>query len=307
MQSPIPYSALIDRPPLRWPNDARVALWVQVNLESFELDRPNIALSPTVGSQPIPDVNNAGWRDYGARVGVWRVMEVLDTYKLRSSTPTNSDVGVHFPEIIREAKRRNWEFMGHAITNSRILTGLPEDEERAVIRTSLDALTAATGQRPRGWLGPGLAQTFRTNDLLAEAGLDYVSDWCNDDQPYPIEVASGRLIGVPYCKDIGDIPAFVGAGLPAERWYQMLCDQFDVLYQEGAHSGRVYGLAIHPFLAGVPVRAKWLDKALAYITGHDQLWITTAGEIADWYYEHYYGEALAMARDRRDRVRGSES
>jgi peptidoglycan/xylan/chitin deacetylase (PgdA/CDA1 family) len=307
MQSPIPYSALIDRPPLRWPDNARVAFWVQVNLESFEFDRPGIALAPTRADQPIPDVNNAGWRDYGVRVGVWRMMEVLDRYDLRSSTPTNSDVCLHFPEIIREAQKRHWEFMGHAITNSHILTGLPEDREREVIRTSLEALTTATGQRPRGWLGPGLAQTFRTNDLLAEAGLEYVSDWCNDDQPYPIEVRSGRLIGVPYCKDIGDIPVFVGAGQPAERWYQMLCDQFDVLYDEGARSGRIYGLAIHPFISGVPFRSKWLDKALAYITGHDRVWITTAAEIADWYYRHYYDEALAAVRQRRARAAGGRA
>jgi allantoinase len=298
MQSPIAYSALIDRPPLRWPDGARVAFWVQVNLESFKFDLPNISLGQTRATPIIPDVNNAGWRDYGARVGVWRMMEVLDKYGLRSSTPTNSDVCVHFPEIIREAQKRNWELMGHAITNSRILTGLSEEEEREVIRTSLETLTAASGQRPRGWLGPGLAQNYRTNDLLAEAGLDYVSDWCNDDQPYPIEVSSGRMIGVPYSKDIGDIPVFVSAGQSAERWYQMLCDQFDVLYEEGARNGRIYGIAIHPFISGVPYRSKWLDKALAYITGHDQVWVTTAAEIADWYYEQYYDEALAMLRQR---------
>jgi allantoinase len=305
LQSPIPYSALVDRPPLRWPYTARVAVWIQVNLESFEFDRPNITLAPSLVPPPIPDVNNAGWRDYGARVGVWRMMDVLDKHGLRSSTPTNADVCVHFPEIIREAQKRGWEFMGHAVTNSRILSGLPEEQEREVIRTSLETLIAATGQRIRGWLGPGLAQTFRTNQLLAEAGLDYVSDWCNDDQPYPIEVTSGRLIGVPYCKDIGDIPVFVGAGQPAERWYQMLCEQFDVLYEEGAHSGRIYGLAIHPFISGVPFRSKWLDKALGYITSHDQVWITTAAEIADWYYEHYYDEALSKVRERQTSIRAS--
>ncbi len=302
MQSPIGYSALIDRPPLRWPDRARVALWVQVNLEHFTFDEPGIGLPPTRTNPPIPDVNNAGWRDYGARVGIWRLMDVLDKHKLRSSTPTNAGVCVHYPEIIREAERRNWEFMGHGITNSRTLSELEEAEERAVIRSSLDALTSATGTPPKGWLGPGLAETFETLDLLAEAGIEYVSDWCNDDQPYPIEVRAGRLIGVPYCKDIGDIPAFVGAGLPAERFCQMLCDQFDVLYEEGARTGRIFGIAVHPFIAGQAFRAKWLDRALEYILGHEQVWVTTAGEIADWYYQHYYDEALAQLRRRAGRV-----
>jgi allantoinase len=302
MQSPIAYSALIDRPPLRWPDDARVALWIQVNLESFELDLPNITLTPPRGATPIPDVNNAGWRDYGNRVGIFRMMEVLDRHGLRSSTPTNSDVCLHFPEVIREANKRNWELMGHAVTNSISLSEMSEAEERQVIRASIDTLEAASGQRVRGWLGPNLAQNFHTNELLAEAGLDYVSDWCNDDQPYPIEVPRGRFIGVPYCKDIGDIPVFVGQGQPAERWYQMLCDEFDVLYEEGAQSGRIYGLAIHPFISGVPFRSKWLDKALEYITGHDKVWITTAAEIADWYFANYYDEALALIRQRQATV-----
>jgi peptidoglycan/xylan/chitin deacetylase (PgdA/CDA1 family) len=301
MQSPIAYSALVDRPPLRWPDNARVALWVQVNLEHFEFDGPGTVLPPVRPTPMVPDVNNAGWRDYGPRVGIWRLMEMLDRHSLRSSTPTNADVYLHYPELIREAQRRNWEFMGHGITNSQTLNGLPEDEERAVIRKSVQALVSATGRAPRGWLGPGLAETFRTLDLLAEAGFEYVSDWCNDDQPYPIEVASGRLIGVPYCKDIGDLPAFLGAGLSPERYCQMLCDQFDVLFEEGARSGRIFGVALHPFVAGQAFRAKWVDKAFEYILGHNQVWATTAGDIADWYYEHYYEEALGQLRRRAGR------
>lgn len=305
MQSPIAYSALIDRPPLRWPDNARVALWVQVNLEHFEFDGPGTVLPPVRLNLPVPDVNNAGWRDYGTRVGIWRLMDVLDKHNLRSSTPTNADVCLQYPEVIREARGRNWEFMGHGITNSRTLAGLEQEDERAVIRTSVDKLASATGQSPRGWLGPGLAETFSTLDLLVEAGIEYVSDWCNDDQPYPIEVRSGRMIGVPYCKDIGDIPAFLGAGLPPERFCQILCDQFDVLFEEGARTGRIFGVALHPFLAGQAFRSKWVDKAFEYILGHEQVWATTAGEIADWYYQHYYEEALAQLR-RRAR-RGAEA
>lgn len=294
----IGYTALIDRAPLRWPGDARVALWVQVNLEHFDIDGPGLGLPPSRSPAPIPDPKNAGWRDYGARVGIWRLMELLDKHGIRASAPTNDEVGVYYPEIIREAVRRDWEFMGHGINNSRTLSGLEKDEERAVIRGSIAALTSFAGRPPKGWLGPGLVETFNTLELLAEAGIEYVSDWCNDDQPYPVEVGTGRLIGVPYCMEINDIYAFIGAGLDPQTFYQMMRDQFDVLYEEGAATGRIYGLCLHPFIAGQAYRSKWIDKGLQYILGHDRVWVATAEEIAAWYYERYYTEALAQLRQR---------
>ena len=294
----IGYTALIDRPPLRWPGDARLALWVQVNLEHFEIDGPGMTLPPSRFPSPVPDSKNAGWRDYGARVGIWRIMEMLDKHSIPVSAPTNVEACVYYPEIIREAVRRNWEFMGHGINNSRTLNGLQVNEEREVIQASVQALTSATGRTPKGWLGPGLAETFNTLELLAEAGFEYVSDWCNDDQPYPIEVRTGRLIGVPYCMEINDIYAFVGAGLDPERFFQMMCDQFDVLYAEGARTGRIYGLCLHPFIAGQPYRTKWIEKGLDYILHHDHVWVATAEEIANWYYQECYSDALAHLRQR---------
>jgi peptidoglycan/xylan/chitin deacetylase (PgdA/CDA1 family) len=159
-------------------------------------------------------------------------------------------------------------------------------------------LTSFAGRPPKGWLGPGLVETFNTLELLAEAGIEYVSDWCNDDQPYPIEVATGRLIGVPYCMEINDIYAFIGAGLDPQTFCQMMCDQFDVLYEEGAKTGRIYGLCLHPFIAGQAYRAKWIGKGLEYILRHDGVWVATAEEIAAWYYEQYYTEALAQLQQR---------
>jgi allantoinase len=302
---PIPYTPLIDRPPLRWPDNARVALWVQMNLEHWEIEGPGAALPPSRFPAPVPDAKNAGWRDYGARIGIWRLMELLDKYNIRASAPTNSEVCLHYPEVVREAVRRKWELMGHGLNNSRTLSGLNEDEERAVIRRCIQALASAAGRPPKGWLGPGLVETFNTLELLAEAGIEYVSDWCNDDQPYPIDVRSGRLVGVPYCMEINDIYAFLGAGLDPERFYQMMRDQFDVLYGEGARTGRIYGLCLHPFLAGQAYRSKWIDKGLEYILNHDRVWVATAEEIADWYYRQHYEEALEHARERAAKVSGA--
>jgi peptidoglycan/xylan/chitin deacetylase (PgdA/CDA1 family) len=294
----IAYSALIDRPPLRWPGGARVALWVQMNLEHFEPDGPGTILPPSPARPPQVDAKNAGWREYGARVGIWRLMEILDHHGVRASAPINAEVLTVYPEIVREALRRNWELMGHGLNNSRTLSDLSEDDERTVIKTCVRALSAAAGRPVRGWLGPGLAETPRTLDLLAEAGIEYVSDWCNDDQPYPIEVPAGRLIGVPYSMEINDYPAFLGAGLAPEHFYQSLCDQFDVLFDEGAQHGRILGLCLHPFIAGQAFRARWIARGLEYVLARGEVWVTTAEEICDWYYEHAYATALDQVRQR---------
>jgi allantoinase len=278
-------SPIIKRPKLKWPNDAKLAVWIAPNIEYHKF------LGPGVGINQVPffpDVLNFGWRDYGLRVGIWRFMEMMDKYGLRATVALNAMVCEAHPEIIEEGCRRNWEWMGHGLTNSQVLAGLPEAEERAVIRETVEIITKATGKAPRGWLGPGLAETVNTPDILAENGIEYLCDFNNDDQPYPIHVKSGRLIEVPYSIEINDIPFFVGKGMTGDDFRQAIQDQFDVLYAEGAKTGKVMAIALHPFLTSVPHRHKYLDQALGYITKHKDIWLTTGGEIANWYYEHYY-------------------
>jgi peptidoglycan/xylan/chitin deacetylase (PgdA/CDA1 family) len=218
-------------------------------------------------------------------------MEVLDRYHLRATVALNSDVCHYNPQIIEAGKARQWEWMGHGITNSRRLSGLDEEMEQDTIRTVVDTITASTGVAPKGWLSPGLTETYHTPDLLAEAGISYVADWCVDDQPFPMHVRAGRLISVPYSQELNDIPAFMRKGMMPEEFCRTIVDQFDTLYQEGGESGRVMALALHPFLSGHPFRAKWIGKALEHITGHNDVWLATGGQIADWYYEHYYDAA----------------
>jgi peptidoglycan/xylan/chitin deacetylase (PgdA/CDA1 family) len=280
-----PYWPLPERPPLRLPNDARVAFWLIPNIEHFRLD--------PVSSQTAihPDVYEYAVRDYGARIGIWRMMDVLDKYNVRATVALNADVCKFEPQIIKAGVERQWEWMGHGVSNSERLVGLREEQERALIESVVATITESTGAAPAGWLGPGLGETFNTPDLLAEAGITYVADWVADDQPFPIRVKSGRMISVPYSQELNDIPVFTRKGLTPEQFYQVVCDQFDVLYEEGATSGRVMALALHPFLSGHPFRAKWLDRALQHITTHDKVWVTTGGEIARWYYENYYDQA----------------
>ena len=278
------YSPIIKRTPLTWPNGARVAVWIIPNLEHFAFDLPGTSLFPL---NVVPDVLNYGWRDYSVRVGVWRLMEALDTYGIRATVALNAAVCEHYPIIIEEAKKRNWEFMGHAMSNSQPLSGLSEEEERQVIRDTIQTITTSVGKAPEGWLGPGLTETFSTPDILAEEGIRYLCDWCNDDQPYPMKVKTGQLLSVPYSIELNDIPFFLGTGSSGADFMQAIKDQFDVLYAEGKTNGRVMAIALHPFIISVPHRHKYFAQALEYICHHKEVWLATGSEITQWYNDHY--------------------
>jgi peptidoglycan/xylan/chitin deacetylase (PgdA/CDA1 family) len=217
------YSPIIKRKPLKWPNGARVAAWIIPNIEHFEFDLPGTSLFPL---NVVPDVLNYAWRDYAVRIGVWRLMDALDHYGIRATVALNAAMCEHYPIIVEEGKKRNWEFMGHGVTNSQLLAGLPEEEERKVIRETIHTITKAVGKAPEGWLGPALAETFITPDLLAEEGIRYLCDWCNDDQPYAMRVKKGQLLSVPYSIELNDIPFFVGKGNSGADFLQAIKDQF---------------------------------------------------------------------------------
>ncbi|MAF48308.1 MAG: polysaccharide deacetylase family protein [Rhodospirillales bacterium] len=276
------YSAIVDRPPLKLPGGAHVGLWVIPNIEHFLVDRPATSIT-SVTVNCVPDVLNYAWRDFGVRVGIWRLMEVMEKHGIKGTVALNSDVCHHYPRIIEAGNELGWEWMGHGRNNSEMITGLEEAEERAILGEVYSTIETHTGTKPRGWLGPALTETFNTPDILAEVGFDYVGDWVNDEQPHELNVKSGRLLSVPYSIEVNDIPAFVDRGWSAEQFYQTIVDQFDVMYADGEANGRIMAIALHPFLIGHAFRSKYLDMALAHITGHDKVWLTTGAEIADWY------------------------
>ena len=281
-------SPMITRKLFKLPDQARVAVWVGINIEYFDIGGTCFGGVGTMASAP-PNVYDYAMRDYGNRIGIWRLMEVLDKHNIRASVLLNSEVCEHYPMIVQEGKKRGWEYLGHGTTNSVLLTGLSEPEERQIITTTLDVITKAAGQRPLGWLGPALQESFNTPDILAENGVKYLCDWCCDDQPFPMKVKKGSLISVPYSLDLNDIPAFITKHLTPQQFCEMIKDQFDTLYREGIDQARVMCIALHPFLIGMPYRIGWLDRALEYIKSHKDVWCPTSGEIASWYYEKYMG------------------
>ena len=291
----VDYSPIIDRPPIKWPNNARVALWVSPNVEHYEyLPDSEPGRNPWPRT-PHPDVQQYAYRDYGNRVGFWRMLEVMDKHGIKCCVSLNEGVLQHYPEVAEAMVQRDWDFMSHGIYNTRYIYGYTEEQERAFYVDIIETLKRYTGKQLKGMLGPAISGTVRTPDLMAEAGLIYHTDWYHDDQPVPIKVKSGKLVSVPYSIELNDVPIFNWSHYEGEYFEQMCKDQFDQLYKEGEESGRVMCIALHPYLIGQPHRVKYLDNALSYIMAHDGVWQTTADEIAEYYLANYYDQAVAHA------------
>jgi peptidoglycan/xylan/chitin deacetylase (PgdA/CDA1 family) len=277
-----PYSPIVTRPKLALPDGARVALWVVPNIEHYEyLPRPSRERDPWPRT-PHPDVVGYGGKDYGNRVGVWRLFEVLDKHQIRATVSLSLGNFVHYPEIFQACEARAWSIMCHGIYNTRYHWNMTEDEERSAIAECVALYGELTGESLPGWFSPAASFTLNTPDLVAEAGIKYYCDWHHDDQPLPIRVRSGRLITIPYTMDINDSIIYRQQFEGAE-FAQMIRDTFDTLYVEGADSGRVMCIALHPYMMGQPHRIDHLDRALEYVLSHDGVWRATGEEIADWY------------------------
>ena len=278
------YSPIFHRKPLRLPGNARVAVWPVINVEEWDI---NAAMARTVLPSPqgvslIPDIANFGWFDYGLRVGFWRFKQVLDRHGIRATVSLNASVCLSYPQLVRESLDAGWEMLGHGFIQ-RVINSEPD--EREVIRRTIDTIREFTGTAPRGWMGPGLAETFDTPDILAEEGIEYVCDWCNDDQPYEMKVKSGRLVAVPYTVELNDIPIYLVQHHGSAEIFHRAKDQFDTLYREGAESARVMAISTHPYITGVPHRIKYYDMIFDYIRRFEGVVFMTGSEILDWFNE----------------------
>ncbi len=280
-----PYSPIPIRPKLELPNGARVALWVVPNIEHYEyLPLPSAVRDPWPRT-PHPDIIGYASKDYGNRVGVWRLFEVLDKHQIRATVSLSLANFVHFPEIFKSCEERSWSIMSHGMYNTRYHWKLTEDQERQAIKDCVDLYGELTGRMLPGWFSPAASNTLITPDLVAEAGIKYYCDWYHDDQPLPMKVRSGRLITIPYTMDINDSIIYKQQFEGAE-FAQMIRDGFDTLYAEGETSARVMCIALHPYMMGQPHRIKHLDNALDYVLSHERVWAATGEEIADWYLEN---------------------
>ena len=282
------YSAIVDRPPLALPQGLRLILWPVVNLEVWEIERPmarQVLPAPT-GVSVVPDLPNWAWHEYGMRVGVWRFFEAFDQRQIRPTLALNADVISIYPRVASAARERRWEFMGHGEVQMPIHQ---VKDQRAMIERCIEKCAAFTGERPVGWLGPGLTETEETPDLLAAAGIRYVGDWVHDEEPAEIQTAHGPLVTLPYTVELNDIPMMMVQHHTSDVFLSRARDQFDRLYAESAGRAKVLCFAIHPYISGVPHRIKYLEAFLDYARGHAGVDFWTGAEILDWYVKQKTG------------------
>lgn len=278
------YSPISQRPRLRLPKGERLAVWTIVNVENWSPagPMPRAVLPPPMGQPLLPDIPNWAWHEYGMRVGFWRFLEVLSKRKLRASFAVNGSACTIYEAACRAAHDANWDFIGHGFVQRPMHR---VENQRQAITDTIEAIKHITGSAPRGWESPGLTETMETLDLLADAGIEYVCDWCLDDQPVTMRTSSGPIVSVPYTVEINDVVMTAVQGHRSDEIYRRGVDQFDRLYAEGAEQPRVMAISIHPYLTGAPHRIKYLEMLYDYILKHDDVAMMTGSEILDWYQD----------------------
>src|SRR3954466_14899368 len=276
------YSAIVDRPPLKLPNDARIVFWTIVNYEVWDIGRPmarQVIPAPT-GQVLLPDVPNWSWHEYGMRVGCWRFHELFKRLGIRPTLAANARICEDYPRVAEQAKKDGWEFMGHAYDQLPIHKN---DNQEAMINRSMEVIEKFTGTRPVGWLGPGLTQTLDTPELLAKAGVRYIGDWVYDDEPTVIKTTEGPLVTLPYTVELNDIPMMIVQHHESDYLLKRAIDQFDRLYAEGKDRCKIMSLAIHPYISGQPHRIKYLEAIYDHVKRFDGVLHWNGAQILDWY------------------------
>ncbi|HEY4370780.1 MAG TPA: polysaccharide deacetylase family protein, partial [Burkholderiales bacterium] len=278
----VPFTAIVDRPPLKLPGGARMAVWVIVNVEDWGIERPmpRTVLPPPMGVPMLPDLPNWAWHEYGMRVGFWRIHEVLARHGVIPTLAINGIVCKNYPRVAQAGKDAGWEFMGHGYMQGPMHK---LEDQRAAIRDTVNVIKEFTGKPPVGWESPGLTETYDTIDILAEEGIKYVADWVLDDQPVKIATTTGHVVSVPYTVELNDIPMGALQHMSQDDMVKRGQTHFDQLYKDSEKITRVMAISVHPYLSGSPHRIGWLDRILAHVKQHDDVVIWTGEQIYNWY------------------------
>ncbi len=293
------WSPIINRKPLRFPNGKKLALIMTMNCEYWDLTKdtsePYYAGGPPMLPDSLPgnvaDFPNFTWREYGQRVGVWRMFKLFEEMGAPFSITINAKTALERPEIIQYANDRNWEIVAHNYEQGELLTRHTFDiaKERELIAATLAVYEKSVGRKAKGWLSSSLRGTPNTPDLVAEQGLQFFCDYMNDDQPYLIQTPSGPIVNVPYSIEINDFTFFHRRAMSTWDAARMLKDQFDELYKEGAESGRLMNVGLHPHVSGHAHRMPCFRDFLAHAKSHPDVWWTTREELSSWYLENHTG------------------
>ena len=261
-----------------------MVVWVIVNIEEWNpLEAmPRTVLTPPAGGSPMPDIPNWAWHEYGNRVGFWRMLEVFDELNIPAVLAINGSAVRSYKPIARAALDRGWEFMGHGFSQKSMQK--VENERDDIVKTR-EAIRDFTGRQPRGWLGPGLTETWETLDILIEEGFDYVADWVLDDQPVRLKTRTKPIVNVPYTQECNDVAMMLIQHHVAAEYRSRAIDQFEQIYRDSSHSARIMALVAHPYIMGVPHRLRYFREALHYMRERSDVVFWTGERIHDWYVE----------------------
>jgi len=280
----IAYSAIKDRPRLALPGGGRLVFWLIINIEEWNPREPmpRTVLPPPAGGSPDPDIPNWAWHEYGNRVGFWRMLEVIDRFKIPVVLAINGGAIHAYEPIALAARERGWEFIGHGF-GQKNMQKVPD--ERVDIKKTTAAIKEFTGRAPRGWLGPGLTETWNTPDILAEEGYEYVCDWVLDDQPVILKTTTRPLVSIPYTQECNDVAMILVQHHSASEYRDRAINQFEQLYSESAQSTRIMALVGHPYIMAAPHRLRYFREALEHIASKPGVLFWTGEQILDWYLE----------------------
>ena len=276
------WSMINDRPKLHWPGDKKVALWVNVSLQFFPLAQHDKTFPVPGGMRmPYPDLRHFSLRDYGNRVGIYRVLRVLERHGISPTIAMNADVARYYPTLCDRVVERGYEVIAHGVNmDSLHHSEVPVEVEATRIKETLALLREATGQPVKGWLSPGKSQSFQTPDLLAAGGIAYMCDWVNDTLPYSFRTAHGALTAMPLSTELEDT-FILGTNLHSvESYREQVSDAMSFLLSEAEEKGgRLLALSVHPWLIGQPHRIRTFERMIADLVSREGVWRTTSGEI----------------------------
>ena len=299
-----PYSAITHRGPLKWPDQAKVALIVSLNLEHWDMvketDKPYYAGGPAIlpNTLPgnVPDFPNYTWREYGQRVGIWRLFDVFDEAGVPAGCTINAKTALERRAIVDAANERGWEIVAHNYEQGELLSDYAQDadKEREVILRTLNVYKDVVGRPAKGWLSSSLRGTVNTCGVLAEQGLIFYCDIMNDDQPYLIETDHGNIVSTPYSNEINDFTMLTRMGFSTDQFLSAIKEELSVLLSdaEASGSGRMMNLGLHPHVSGRAYRVRAVREFLEYAKSLDGVWFATREEIAEWYLQNSDGHIV---------------
>lgn len=282
------YQPITRSVPFKWPTGHNLALTIALNIEHYEFDGGIVDELVQAGG-PGPDVINYAWLDYGNRVGAWRLKELFNQLGLPLTCLVNSQVYDSCPGLIEAFAADGHEIAAHGRTNAERQDALDEAGERALIAEATSRIERGNGgKRPQGWLGPWIAESHLTPELLKEAGYRYLLDWCCDDRPIVMSTRNGPILAVPYPQEANDANAIAVRRMTARDFADLIVDQFDEMLAQAETGPIVCAISLHPNIMGQPHRLRTLRSALTHIAQHrDRIWATTSGQIADTAWTGY--------------------